>query len=517
MKPKTTIQKILLVGLYDTNTVSLAPQILKHYVQPIAVEKKIDIKTSEFSIFDDDINAIVSKINAQKADVVCFSTYIWNVNIILKVIEKIPAMVVLGGPQVTGIEKELLRENSCIDVIVTGEGEETFRELIEYFVDERALSDIKGITTREIQTMVRPVIDSLDEIPSIYEDTLNHHRNLSWICLETSRGCPMGCKYCTWSMSRKMRYYSVDRVKRDLDLIFSENSIKEIYLCDSNILINKQRAWEILNHIGQKKKDKVIRFEFDPLMLDSKTIDLLDSLSQNEFNFGIQTVNKRALEIVGKRFDKHFFEDTYRLIISKIKMPILTIDLIYGLPGDDIETYKDSLEYALGFREVTRILTNPLIVLPGSSFYLDMDRYKIKLKDKQSYMIQENFSFSKEDMEAAKKYSFYVYVLFFNSILMDCIRAYARLKNQRLIDTVIDFFDSLPFDVTGGHGFPYTIPSIKEGFVRRNKVIKALAKNFADIVACFNQYSRSRFKSVLTDYQAGDTQYFAKMKRLASQ
>ena len=299
---------------------------------------------------------------------------------------------------------------------MTGEGEETFKQLIEYFAGEKKLQDIRGITTRDLQTDPRPVLKDLDDIPAFYQEIAQKHKDLTWICLETSRGCPVGCKYCTWSSSRKMRYHSVDRVKQDLDRILSMDKLKEIYLCDSNILINKERGREVLEYIGSKNKEAVIRFEFDPIMLDDASIELLNAISQNEFNFGIQTVNKRALDIIGKKFDRDRFESIYRKILQKIRNPLLTIDLIYGLPGDNIEGYTDSLEYALGFVEVKRILTNPLIVLPGSAFFQNMEHYKIKLRDERSYIIRENETFSQADMETAKKYSFYVYTLYFNDI-----------------------------------------------------------------------------------------------------
>ena len=96
------------------------------------------------------------------------------------------------------------------------------------------------------------------------------------------------------------------------------------------------------------------------------------------------------------------------------------------------------------------------------------------------------------------------------------MRSYAETHGNRFMDIIIDFFESLTFDITGGNGFPYTIPSIKEGFLRRNRVIKTLAKNYADIVECFDHYSNKRFKTELADFQKGQTEYFAKMKRLAS-
>jgi len=64
----------------------------------------------------------------------------------------------------------------------------------------------------------------------------------------------------------------------------------------------------------------------------------------------------------------------------------------------------------MGFNTDIRILTNPQMVLFGSPFYRDMDRYKIKLENNERYMIQENFSFSKKDMEATRNTHFTVMI-----------------------------------------------------------------------------------------------------------
>lgn len=124
--------KILLVGMYDTNTVSLAPHVLRSYAEQFDVFSKFEIVTKEFSIFSDTIEAMVYGIKKEKPDVVGYSTYIWNINQIVEVIKHVDAINILGGPQVTGIEKELITEHPDIDIIVTGEGETTFVELLEY-------------------------------------------------------------------------------------------------------------------------------------------------------------------------------------------------------------------------------------------------------------------------------------------------------------------------------------------------------------------------------------------------
>jgi len=399
--------KVLLVGIYDTNTVSLAPHILKAYVEQFDILSKYEIVTREFSIFSDTVEYMIKGIKEEKADVVGFSVYIWNCNEIKKIIKRIDAVIILGGPHVNGIEEELMCENPDIDIIVTGEGELRFKELLEFLTKGKQIDKINGITTQKQKAKHHgPIELKLDSIPSIYNHVFRENPNISWISFETSRGCPMSCKYCTWSSTKKMRYFSLKRVKKDLDIILGQNNIDHIYLCDSSLLLKKKRAKHILQHIIDSGTRKQIRFEFTAEQLNDEIIDLLKKLPNNEYNFAIQSTNERALSDAGRKFNRKNFEEGFHKIVNTFKTSNITIDLIYGLPGDDIEGYKESMNYAISLSKVHRILTNPLIVLPGSEFYEGMDKYGIKLRDKKSYIIKENYTFSQEEMEMARRYSF---------------------------------------------------------------------------------------------------------------
>ena len=384
-----SVAKIVLVGIYDTNTVSLAPNILKSYVEQFDISRGFEIVTKEFSIFSDSVESIIQSIREEDPDVVGFSAYIWNLNEVLEVIKYLDATVMIGGPQVTGREEKLIRENPDTDIVVTGEGEETFRELLEYFAGKRKIETIRGITTHDVKTGPREVLPDLNAIPSVYERIFDEHPDITWISFETSRGCPMGCKFCTWGYSKKMRYYALERVKRELDTILSQENIKNIYLCDSSLLLNKKRAKEILGYIINSGTDKPIRFEFSAEQLDDEIIALMSQIPNDEFNFGLQSVNENALREMGRRFNKVKFEENYRKIIDSFEESNITVDLIYGLPGDDIEGFKESLDYAISLDKVRRILTNPLIALPGSQFFREMDKYGIKLRDEKSYLVKE--------------------------------------------------------------------------------------------------------------------------------
>ncbi len=505
--------KILLVGIYDTNTVSLAPQLLSAFVRQFPIAQKHEIQTCEFSIFSDSVNSIVSSIQDYNPDIAGFSCYIWNYNLIKKITPHLNCTVLLGGPQVTGIEKQILHAHPEIDIIVTGQGERTFLSLLDYFAGKQSLHEIPGITTDTIQN---PPQESacLEKIPPFYQDLFDQHPDLTWISFETSRGCPMNCGYCTWSTSRKMRYYPLDSVLSELDVILRNPRIREIYLCDSSLLVNKNRAKTILDHIIDSGTDKVIRYEFSPEQLDDEIIERMARLPFNEFNFGIQTITPSALAQIGRPFDRNRFEQNYFKFIRALPSAQVTIDLIYGLPGDDIHGYLDSINYAMTLPGVSRILTNPLIILPGSRFFQQRKGYGIELSEDDSFLLKKNSTFSCENMADARRYSFYVNLLYLNTALKNALLQYAKEIKSEPIRCMIDFFESLPFQLVEGT-YPCTIPSIKEDFEHRNRAFGFVLKRYPDIVEYFREYSNHHVDCLLSSYQSLFTTQYLKYKSYA--
>lgn len=508
-------QKVLLVGMYDTSTVSLAPQILRAYAEQYPeIKEGFEISIIEFSIFNDSVEDVAEAINKRTPDIVGFSVYIWNIQEILEVVRRVSARIILGGPQVTGIEKELLKDNPDLDFILTGEGEAGFKQLLEFFLGKRAIGSVQGVTTRELQNERGPSTD-LATVPSVYERIFKENPDISWISLETSRGCPMGCGFCTWSSDKKMRYYGIDRVKKDLDVILSQPKVKSIYLCDSSLLLNKPRAKEILNYIIDAKADVSIRYEFSVEQLDEEICDLLACLPRHEFNFGIQSINQKALKDMGRVFRKEVFERHYQMVTEKFRNANnITVDLIYGLPGDNIDGYKQSLDYALSLPEVRRVLTNPLIVLPGSAFFRDREKYKIVLRDQRSYMVKSNYTFSEHEMDLARKYSFYVAVIYFNYQLRDSIKLLARHNKMSVIDTIISFMDNLPLPIVNDGSYPDMVPSVKRGFDQRNTAFVRVIESYDEIIKDFKLFSSHRFDGVLEGYENGFSEHYYKLKRM---
>lgn len=505
--------KVLLVGIYDTNTVSLAPQILKAYVSQFPICKKFEIITKDFSIFSQTADEIASEINSIAPDIVSFSLYIWNYRIVMDILPQIHAEIIIGGPQITGIENDIITNHPEISIIVTGEGEETFKEILEYHDSERALETIDGITTKTLQNPPRTDLINLDRIPSVYSDILTENKGISWICFETSRGCPNNCRYCTWSFAKKMRYYPLDRVIAELDLLLNAENIREIYFCDSSILLNKNRAIAILTHLVNHSSKKHIRFEFDPMQLTPEIISLMKQLPNNEFNLGIQTVNPDALKEINKKFDIRRFEEIYRLIVKDSDEQKITVDVIYGLPGDNLDGYTNTLDYVLSLPHVDRILTNPLLVLPGSEFFKHREDYGIEVN--HNLVIRKTRTFTEDEIRTATKYSFFVNVAYMNRTLRESIKKFSEYRGKRTIDTIIGFLEPTLQAILGDIEYPHMVPASPEDFRHRNEVLKKIIENFDIIIVAFMEYSDHIYDVELSEYRSHFTEHYYKLCEFA--
>lgn len=508
--------KILLVGIYDTNTAALAPEMLRAYASRFAVARRFRIETLNLSIFSQSVEEMTERIRAERADVVGFSAYVWNIAAVRAIAPRLRARVIVGGPQCNEGADRLLAENPAIELAVRGEGEETFKELLEHWAGLRPLEGIAGVVTRSGAAAPRAVLEDLDAIPSPYPRLLAERPDVEWLAYETSRGCPFLCGFCTWGASRRMRYHGLERVFAELDLLLAQPGLRRLYLCDSSLLLDKPRAKRVLRRIIERGGGRVsLRFEFNAEHLDDEIIDLLMRLPGNELNFGLQTVTPRALREMRRPFDRRRFERNFAKLAARAGDSVLTMDLIYGLPGDDLEGYKASLDYAMSFPRLDWILTNPLVLLPGSDYARDAERHGLRLRPGSSGAVAASATFPEPQMREAVRLSFWVATAYFNSALREAMRAHAAERGARFVDEVAEFFGGLPFELLDGAPYPFMVPSEAREFRERNLAVRAVARRFPELVALYDARSRGRRSRTLSRYPEAFGPQFRRLERFA--
>ncbi|WP_053956192.1 B12-binding domain-containing radical SAM protein [Inediibacterium massiliense] len=332
-------------------------------------------------------------------DLVCFSCYIWNIHNTLEIIRNLKKVrpditIVLGGPEVSFDGKSLMEKEEQIDYIICGEGEETFRELLSFVVDKKGKKEeIKGIVYREdnkvYENEARPLIQDLSIIPSPYSDGILEDEN-KIIYYESSRGCPHNCKYCLSSTIRGVRFFPIERVKKDLKL-FLEKKVKQVKFVDRTFNVKKSHSFEIMKYICENDNGYTnFHFEITADLLDEETLRFLSTVREGLFQFeiGVQTTFDQTMKSIDRHVDFHVLSRIVKEI-SHFKNIHLHLDLIAGLPFESFERFKQSFDdvYAL---EPEKLQLGFLKLLKGSPIRKEKDLHEYVYREEAPYEVLQN-------------------------------------------------------------------------------------------------------------------------------
>jgi radical SAM superfamily enzyme YgiQ (UPF0313 family) len=345
----------------------------------------------------------------EKPDIIGFSCFLWNLNLILQTLPLIKdllphAMIILGGPEVSYLPEEVLRSNPSIDAIVRGEGEVTFSELLKCHLNGSAdLGHVLGVTFRAADRIVstpdRPLIDNLDDIPSPFLNGIFPLTRNAPLNLETYRGCIYNCTYCLHNSCKRVRYYSMGRVQEELEYLF-EKKVGHISFIDSIFNVDKRRLkglsdliWGLDRHTDRIKNVWVMME-----LIDRESVNCLKKMGVQLVEAGVQSTNKETLLNAQRPFNPSRFSRSCRLFD---KTGIKThIQVMLGLPGDNLKTYKKTLEYAVSL--TPQIISSfKLLVLPGSDLYINSERFGLVFDRSPPHEVIGNYSFSFEGIRRA--------------------------------------------------------------------------------------------------------------------
>ena len=329
---------------------SLALRYLRRY------NAEFDIRLAEFSI-NDNLHHMFASLWEDRAEVYGFSCYIWNMELTLKLAEMIKralpdAVVVLGGPEAGWRAEQVLRDCAFVDLVMTGEGEETLKELLAALEAGNAaesLPAVPGLARRGRACVKRPPLD-LRTMPQPYtpEDLMGLRGRI--VYFETSRGCPFHCSYCLSSAEGAVRAFPMEYVKTGLAMLFAAE-VPLVKLIDRTFNYDSGRAAEILRFVLNSNKNTCVHMELEPRILTGELIALLGSAPKGMFQveMGIQSANARTLEAIGRTSDLERTAVNIRRLQAFRNMHI-HLDLIAGLPYEDYESFGNSFDFVYSLR-----------------------------------------------------------------------------------------------------------------------------------------------------------------------
>jgi len=330
-------------------------------------------------------------------DILLCSCYVWNweiTNFLAKEVKKLNpnCLIIFGGAQVPDFSKDFFKQHPYADIIVHGEGEIVLEELLTEFLNNKDYSKIKGLETKDFRNPPQERINNLDDLPSAYLtntvwELVDKIDGIRWIAgWETNRGCPYACTFCDWGSATftKVRKWEESKIFKEIEW-FAENQIPYIDCCDANFGIFQERDFRI----AKKLKDVALKTHYPERVRPAwaknsseKIIPIAKQLQEGGIlgavTLAVQSLDTNTLNIIKRaniKFDA-FSELTETFRNNKI--PTYT-ELIMGLPGETLDTFKDGLENIAQTKIDTVFIYN-CTILPNAPMNVPEYREKYKIQ-----------------------------------------------------------------------------------------------------------------------------------------
>lgn len=386
---------------------NLAVYSLRAYAK--AFQEQIEI--GEYTI-NNRVDYILEQIYKAKPDVLCFSCYIWNMGYVEELITEYHKLcpevpIWVGGPEVSYEVETFLEEHPQVTGVMIGEGERTFQQLCEYYVNQNGtLKELSGIAYKDpvsgevIFTQPQEPMN-MSDIPFCYDHIENFENRI--IYYESSRGCPFNCSYCLSSIDKKLRFRDTELVKKEL-AFFIEKKVPQVKFVDRTFNCKHDHAMEIWRFV--KEHDNGItnfHFEISADLLNEEELALIHDMRPGliQLEIGVQSTNEPTIREIHRTMKLELLKDIVRKIQSGGNIHE-HLDLIAGLP------YEDYAAFAKSFDEIYELKPNQLQlgflkVLKGSYMYGHAAEYEIVYHEKTPYEVMKTKWLSFDDVLKIKQ------------------------------------------------------------------------------------------------------------------
>ncbi len=373
-----------------------------------------------------------------------FSVYVWNRAALERAAERLAELVPLssffaGGPEITAMPADT---RSPFGLLVRGEGESRSRDIVRAWLsgegDGRAVEAASDTSRRSppesLETLSSPWLDgSLDDSVAVRD-----HKGALW---ELARGCPFGCSYCYESKGeRAVRHFPRERLERELER-FVEKGIERIFVLDPTYNGSRARALETLALIERRAPDIHFNFEVRAELLDRELAEAFSRIPCS-LQVGLQSSNAEALKLVNRPSDTRVFAKKIGLLNDA--GVVFGLDLMYGLPGDSLSSFRASVDFAIDLYPNNLELFR-LSVLPGTVLFEEAASLGIEFSPVPPYHARSNRTFPAADMARAAELARATEVFYTQGRAVSWFLAVLRplkLKSSRFLSDFAGFLGS---------------------------------------------------------------------------
>jgi anaerobic magnesium-protoporphyrin IX monomethyl ester cyclase len=321
------------------------------------------------------------------AAITSLTPQIYNALEIAELAKEQGCTTIIGGYHPT-LAPEFVAKNDYVDFTVRGEGEHTFKEIIDYLNgnnEQTLLKDINGISylnsqNKIIHTEERQIELNLDNFGMPRRELLRGKKYLTQgaptASIETSRGCPHNCKFCCiikmWrNNNTKITYRtkSISRIMREIYDVDKKN--KFIFFCEDNFSINVKRTNKVLDTIIRSGIQNKFYFScqsrVDTLYRNPYLIEKLYKAGFRQIFLGIESVHQQSLDAMNKH---NTTPEMVKHVVKSLRDLGISIfgGVIIGFPGETKRMVRQNIQNTIDLN-LDVVQFTPITAFPGTSFY----------------------------------------------------------------------------------------------------------------------------------------------------
>lgn len=282
---------------------------------------------------------IVEKLLEQKPSIIGFGVYIWNCEQTLAVIAQIKRIspeitIVLGGPEISyETEQQSLFEHA--DYVITGAADKSFYQLCKDILSGTSPAK-KILNSKPIQ---------LRELALPYDLYNEEDLKQRIMYIEASRGCPFKCEFCLSALDKTSYPFELERFLSEMETLYQRGA-RHFKFVDRTFNLKIKTTLQILDFfLARMCDDLFLHFEVIPDHLPEKLRDKLRLFPESslQFEVGIQTFNEQVQTNISRKQNNQKSKDNLIWLRDNTNAHIHA-DLIFGLPGESLETFSDSFD-----------------------------------------------------------------------------------------------------------------------------------------------------------------------------
>ncbi len=240
----------------------------------------------------------------------------------------------------------------------------------------------------DLSKLSSPWLSGLLDVPKNHE-----------VLWELTRGCPYRCSYCYEGRGfTTVQHVPQQRLESELAFFVNEG-VEKVFVLDPTFNLQKDRALSLLSLLKEKGDNILWNFEVRAELLDAKQAKAFGDLNCS-VQIGLQSIQPKVMEAIGREFDRKLFVKKIDLLNNN--GVVFGFDLIYGLPGDSLRGFRESLDFALSLYP-NHLDIFPLAVLPGTRLREQAAGFHLEYESEPPYRLKEQPSFPAKDLARAAK------------------------------------------------------------------------------------------------------------------